>query len=82
MKYGHLHNHGITMTNNDVILGLKRNIQKSVACIFFEGTLIAEYTDSKVCIIKNFSNSGVHNLTCRHDSLNLKGSAESGEKND
>ena len=42
-KYGHLHNHGITMTNNDVT---KRNIQKSVACIFFEGTLIAEYTDS------------------------------------
>ena len=25
---------------------------------------------------------GVHNLTSRHDSLNLKGSAESGEKND
>ena len=37
---------------------------------------------SKILCIKIFSNSGVHNLTSRHDSLNLKGSAESGEKND
>ena len=46
---------------------------------FFLRVLILSF---KVCIIKNFSNSGVHNLTSTHDSLNLKGSAESGEKNE
>ena len=36
----------------------------------------------KVCLIIIVSNSGANNLASRHDSLNLKGSAESGEKND
>ena len=36
----------------------------------------------KVCIIKNCTKSGADNSASRHDSLNLKGSAESGEEND
>ena len=36
----------------------------------------------KVCLIIIVSNSGADNSASRHDSLNLKGSAESGEKND
>ena len=37
---------------------------------------------NKVCLIIIVSNSGANNSASRHDSLNLKGSAESGEKND
>ena len=36
----------------------------------------------KVCLIIIVSNSGADNSASRHDSLNLKGSAESGEEND
>ena len=36
----------------------------------------------KVCPIIIVSNSGADNSASRHDSLNLKGSAESGEEND
>ena len=44
---------------------------------------IAESEDlAKVCLIIIVSNSGANNSASRHDSLNLKGSAESGEKND
>ena len=46
-------------------------------------TFQKEYRDQhKVCLIIIVSNSGADNLASRHDSLNLKGSAESGEKND
>ena len=36
----------------------------------------------KVCLIIIVSNSGADNSASKHDSLNLKGSAESGEKNE
>ena len=40
------------------------------------------YGATKVCPIIIVSNSGADNSASRHDSLNLKGSAESGEEND
>ena len=36
---------------------------------------------NKVCIIKNYTNSGADNSASRHDSLNLEGFAELGEEN-
>ena len=41
-----------------------------------------DQSETKVCLIIIVSNSGADNSASRHDSLNLKGSAESGEKND
>ena len=45
-------------------------------CIFYENFV------PKVCPIIFVSNSGADNSASRHDSLSLKGSAESGEEND
>ena len=42
----------------------------------------ALYVLTKVCHEKNYTNSGADNSASRHDSLNLKGSAESGEENE
>ena len=47
-----------------------------------QGELIKLNQTTKVCIIKNCTNSSADNSASRHDCLNLKGSAESGEEND
>ena len=41
-----------------------------------------EFWKPKVCNEKIYTNSSADNSASRHDSLNLKGSAESGEEND
>ena len=46
------------------------------------GLMVWVEFESKVCPIIIVSNSGADNSASRHDSLNLKGSAESGEEND
>ena len=43
---------------------------------------LSYHLKTKVCPIIIVSNSGADNSASRHDSLNLKGSAESGEKKD
>ena len=61
----------------------RTHICLNVACRFFViCKILLLYFHPKVCIIKNYTNSRADNSASRHDRLNLKGSAESGEKND
>ena len=64
-------------------LGKKlKHFEKETQAFWLQNSTNRPTTPAKVCLIIIVSNSGADNSASRHDSLNLKGSAESGEKND
>ena len=65
----------------------QEGLQKKPPAIFFpytryQGGSLRGEGASKVCHEKNYTNSSADNSASRHDSLNLKDSAESGEENE